>query len=82
MQFEIGSTRNKNGNTSTADVSCCATYSKLLSCKKRYDTYMNNAITEAMHIANTDACTAKDLLHKQLVKDTQIRKKVSFEINS
>ena len=80
MQFEIGSTGQKNNaNTSTADVTCCATYTKLLSCKKRYDTYMNNAITEAMHVAKTDACTARELIHKQLDKDAQIRKKVSFD---
>lgn len=80
MQFEISSHRlNKKPCQKKIESVECASYMKLLQCKKKYDTYMQTTIEDVVKQFKTDPKTAKSLIEKQIFKDTQMQKRVSFE---
>lgn len=80
MQFEISSQRlNKKPCQKKIESVECMSYGKLLQCKKKYDKYMQNTIEDVVKQFHTDPKTAQSLIEKQMCKDTQMQKKVSFE---
>jgi len=83
MQFEISSQRlhKKPCQKKIQSVESveCMSYIKLLQCKKKYDKYMQTTIEDVVKRFQTDPKTAQSLIAKQMSKDTQMQKKVSFE---
>jgi hypothetical protein len=80
MQFEISSQRlNEKPCKRKIESVECMSYTKLLQCKKKYDTYMQSTIEDVVKRFQTDPKTAQGFIEKQICKDTRIQKKVSFE---
>jgi len=79
MQFEIHS-HNKANRTECCDVTLCPSYNLLLKHKKKYDQYLQRTLGELAGQIN-DLRTARNFIEKQINKDCQGRKKVTFELD-
>ena len=78
MQFEISSQR-LHKKPCQKKIESVESYVKVLQCKKKYDKYMQTTIEDVVKRFQTDPKTAQSLIEKQMCKDTQMQKKVSFE---
>ena len=79
MQFEIHS-HDKANRSERCDVRMCPSYNLLLKHKKKYDQYFQKTLSEMTGQIN-DLRTARSFIEKQINKDCQGRKKVTFEID-